>query len=96
MRNYWQKWQRFWFLPTDLFRLALFRWIFSFFLFIMYVVRLTEFKIFFSEEGLFTHGSATSYLPDFLKPSIYLFSASDSLNLFFYVVLLALIFLLFL
>ena len=88
MKAYWDKWQQFWFSPQDLFRPALFRFCFSFVLLIMYSLRAFEFKIFFSEQGLFSIKSLESYVPSLLKPPMFLFTSSDGLNQFLYILLL--------
>jgi hypothetical protein len=93
MRNYWNKWSDFWFFKPDLFLVSFFRFVFSIVIFVMYLIRGLEFKLFFTNQGLMPVEILQNYLPEFLKPPLVFYVNNESISFMLYFFLMVLIFL---
>ena len=90
-----EAWDSFWFKPVDTITLACFRFFFCSVLFVMYLIRFFDIRLFFYESGLMNSASAQSLHQLFTHKVFYLVPSSDMLlylcHLLFIVILLCMV-----
>lgn len=85
--KWWKLWSEFWFDSGDLFWLGAFRCLFACTLLVMYLIRLVDFDLFYSEKGMMTAEIAKAYFAEGMQPLIFIFPESTQLLMICYGVL---------
>ena len=83
----WAQWSDFWFSPRSLLNLAIFRIVLCGTMFVMYLDRLRDVGLFYSETALVPRASALLVIPEFFRPPIETFFWQDSQAYFFHLFL---------
>lgn len=78
MKNVWQAWTDFWFANRDLKGLALFRIVLTGTLALMYLDRLFDVSIFYSDTAMLPRDHALAVIPDYYRPAFEWFFWSES------------------
>lgn len=68
MRNFWDRWNQFWFGPVSLYNLAVFRIVFCFTLFLMYLNRHRDVELFYTDTGILPKEISLQVLLEGFRP----------------------------